>query len=164
MAIARAPPRGVHIGDLRRIIRIRWPCDEPHNAYYLTQIPICAPPLGVRAPSPTDHFRQHAGNIVQSSCLINPSNSSRVSVQTPGYIYLSSSYSWPLPPKWINQTLSSRPLLLPLRPSSVPDIVFLRLSSFFEILRLHYPILITSGSCAFPGFARRLHYQLFFVR
>ena len=43
-------------------------------AYYPAQIPTCAPPLGVRAPSPTDHFRQHAGNIVQSSCLINPSN------------------------------------------------------------------------------------------
>ena len=121
-------------------------------------------PWGCARRRQPNHFRQHAGNIVQSSCLINPSNFSRVSVQTPGYIYLSSIYSWPLPPKWINQTLSSRPLSLPLRPSSVSDSVLSRFSSSFEVLRLHYPLLHASGSCAFHGFARRLHYHIFFAR
>ena len=107
-----------------------------------------------------NHFRQHAGNIVQSSCLINPSNFSRVSVQTPGYIYLSSIYFWPLPPKWINQTLSSRPQSLPLRLSRVSDIVLSRLSIVFRGSSLALPAPLRIRIVCFRRRHRRLHYPL----
>ena len=117
-------------------------------------------PLGCARIRQPNHFRQHAGNIVRSSCLINPSNFSRVSVQTPGYIYLSSIYSWPLPPKWTHQTLPSRPLSLPLRPSRVSDIVLSPVSIVFRGSSLALPAPLRPRIVCSLRRHRRLHYPL----
>ena len=118
-------------------------------------------PWGCARRRQPNHFRQHAGNIVRSSCLINPSNFSRVSVQTPGYIYLSSIYSWPLPPKWTNQTSPSRPKSLPLRPSRASDKVLLRFFIVFRKSSLALPAPLLRRTVCKHRRHRRLHYPLF---